>query len=111
MASSSTNQRELTVRSHHYDNEVLIEMTDTGPGMDADTLKDVFKPFVSTKGAAGMGMGLSICRSIMEAHHGEIWAESEPGHGATFYIKLPVDNEAAMSGNTDGQLVVSETGN
>jgi signal transduction histidine kinase len=65
--------------------------------MDAATLNDIFKPFVSTKGAAGMGIGLSLSRSILEAHNGEIWAESPPGQGATFHFRLPIDTQKPAS--------------
>jgi PAS domain S-box-containing protein len=68
---------------------VLLSITDTGPGIDEATMAHLFEPFVTTKGAAGMGMGLSISRSIIEAHGGQLWAESVPGQGATFNILLP----------------------
>ena len=70
---------------------VQVEVADTGPGMGAETLNHIFESYVSTKGEKGMGMGLSISRSIIEAHSGRFWAESKPGRGATFYFTLPVD--------------------
>jgi|GEM_PF-1499648 len=71
------------------DGWVQITVADTGPGIKAETLQHIFEPFMTSKGAAGMGMGLSICRSIMEAHNGHLWAESRPGQGATLYVTLP----------------------
>jgi signal transduction histidine kinase len=71
--------------------EVIIAVTDTGHGIDPDHLSKIFRPFFTTKSKKGMGLGLSICKSIMEAHGGRISAESIPGKGTTFYLYLPVD--------------------
>lgn len=82
--------RQVTVRSHLTEaGEIEVNVTDTGPGMDAETLGRVFESFFTTKGDAGMGMGLSISRSIIEAHGGQLWARSVPGRGATFSFTLP----------------------
>lgn len=70
---------------------VIITMADTGPGIDPDHLSKIFQPFFTTKSKKGMGLGLSICKSIIEAHGGKIWAESIRGQGATFYLHLPVE--------------------
>lgn len=69
--------------------EVLIEIQDNGPGIAPDQMSKLFEAFYTTK-AEGMGMGLSICKSIIEAHGGRIWATSEQGEGATFHLSLPV---------------------
>ncbi len=71
--------------------EVIIAVTDTGQGIAPDHLSKIFHPFFTTKSKKGMGLGLSICKSIMEAHGGRISAESAPGRGTTFTITLPVD--------------------
>jgi PAS domain S-box-containing protein len=71
--------------------EVMITVEDTGAGISTDQLSKIFLPFFTTKSKKGMGLGLSICKSIMEAHGGKISAESPPGRGATFYLHLPVD--------------------
>jgi signal transduction histidine kinase len=69
--------------------EVLITIADSGPGIDADNIEKIFNTFFTTK-QGGMGMGLSICRSIVEAHGGRIWASSEATpHGSIFYVELP----------------------
>ncbi len=68
---------------------VTADIADNGPGMEAKALKHVFEPFVSTKGEEGMGMGLAISRSIIEAHGGRLWAESELGSGCQFFFSLP----------------------
>jgi GNAT superfamily N-acetyltransferase len=73
---------------------VLAQDADRGPGIPVDRLKDVFEPFFTTK-AEGMRMGLSIARTIVEAHNGQISAVNEPGAGAVFRIKLPISRDAA----------------
>jgi two-component system sensor kinase FixL len=71
---------------------VEIAVCDTGGGIDAaDTLR-LFDSFFTTK-KDGMGLGLALCRSIVQAHGGRIWAENSPDGGATFRIVLPVDAE------------------
>jgi signal transduction histidine kinase len=66
----------------------LVNIADSGPGIDADKIEKIFNTFFTTK-QDGMGMGLSICRSIVEAHGGRIWAASEAPHGSVFYVELP----------------------
>jgi two-component system sensor kinase FixL len=67
--------------------EVEISVADTGPGVPADP-EALFKPFASSK-PKGMGVGLSICRAIVEAHHGRLWAEPRAGGGAVFRFVVP----------------------
>ena len=73
---------------------VEIAVGDTGPGIPADMLATVFDPFFSTK-CNGMGMGLPISRTIIEAHGGHLWAENNHAHGATLRFTLPIAEEAA----------------
>jgi two-component system, LuxR family, sensor kinase FixL len=73
---------------HQSERHILVSVEDTGPGMDAKQLKRIFTPFYTTK-RDGMGMGLSISRTIIEAHGGKLWAESEPGRGAILRFTLP----------------------
>lgn len=67
---------------------VLVLVRDTGPGLDSATADRVFHPFYTTK-PDGMGMGLAICRSIIEAHGGRLWVTSNEPHGATFQFAIP----------------------
>jgi PAS domain S-box-containing protein len=73
----------------HGANEILISVEDAGPGVPAEIANRIFEPFFSTK-AHGTGMGLSICRSIVEAHDGRIWVEKVTPHGAKFQFTLRV---------------------
>jgi signal transduction histidine kinase len=68
---------------------VLVTVTDSGPGISAENADRLFNAFFTTK-SSGMGMGLSICRSIVEAHGGHLWATRNLLHGATFQFTLPV---------------------
>jgi two-component system sensor kinase FixL len=68
--------------------EVIISVEDSGVGLDPQNVDKVFAPFFTTK-PEGMGMGLSICRSIVEAHGGRLTAASAKPHGARFEIALP----------------------
>jgi two-component system NtrC family sensor kinase len=77
---------------------VVVSFEDSGPGMNAETLRRIFDPFYTTKEAGdGTGLGLTISYSIIEEHGGRIWAESAPGRGTTFFIELP-----AATGVVDG---------
>jgi C4-dicarboxylate-specific signal transduction histidine kinase len=69
---------------------VVVAVRDTGPGLDAAMLERVFEPFFTTK-PTGLGLGLSICRSIIEAHGGRLWASTDQRRGATFHFTLPTD--------------------
>ena len=71
---------------------VLVTIRDSGPGIDAEKLEQVFQPFYTTK-ASGMGMGLSICRSIIAAHGGRLWAEANQPVGTLFQFTLPPDTD------------------
>jgi C4-dicarboxylate-specific signal transduction histidine kinase len=81
--------REVTVLAGRSGDGVRVEVRDSGVGMDAETLARIFKPFFTTK-PKGMGLGLSISRTIVEAHGGTLSAHSAPPGGATFRIELPV---------------------
>lgn len=87
--------RELVIRSHRDDAQgMLVSVTDCGVGLSCDEADRLFKAFFTTK-TGGMGMGLSICRSIVQAHGGRISASRNSGPGATFQFVLPFHQEEA----------------
>ena len=78
--------------------EVTLEVADTGPGIDADLQRRIFEPFFTTRSqAGGSGMGLSLCRNIIESHGGTIHLSSQVGYGTIVSITLPVDAAAVES--------------
>jgi signal transduction histidine kinase len=89
VSSISSEKRRITVRTTLGDNMALISVSDSGLGVPADKLKKIFEPFFTTK-QHGMGVGLSIARTIVEAHEGKIWAESRPDGGAFFCVVMPL---------------------
>jgi signal transduction histidine kinase len=87
--------REMIIRSQRAENEqILVSISDTGVGIPPQLAEQIFDPFFTTK-AHGTGMGLRICRSIIEAHGGRLWAVGSQGRGAIFHLNLP----AAISGH------------
>jgi signal transduction histidine kinase len=80
----------LVTTSQTEPNEVCLGVRDTGPGLSAETLPRLFEPFYTTK-PGGMGMGLAICRSIIEAHGGRLWAAGCEPQGALFQFTIPID--------------------
>jgi signal transduction histidine kinase len=89
MCERPRDRRELNVRTLSSTREVTLSVTDSGPGVEESVLGRMFEPFFTTK-ADGLGMGLSISRSIVDAHHGRIWASRNAGgSGLTVYIAIP----------------------
>jgi PAS domain S-box-containing protein len=89
MASVTDRRRILLIRSQqHGDGRVVVAVADTGVGIEEKSMDKLFRAFFTTK-PSGMGMGLSICRSIIEAHGGQVLAANNPGPGATFQFTLP----------------------
>jgi C4-dicarboxylate-specific signal transduction histidine kinase len=91
MQSVTDRPRELVIRSRQDEaHQVLVSVTDCGVGIPAENADRLFNAFFTTK-SSGMGMGLSVCRSIMEAHGGLLSATANLPHGATFQFTLPVN--------------------
>jgi signal transduction histidine kinase len=80
--------RELRIGTESTKEQVRVAVRDTGPGLSADNLQQLFEPFFTTK-PNGMGMGLSICRAIVEEHGGRLWASENEPQGALFQFALP----------------------
>ena len=96
MAHLDTSQRKMVVRTAPNGDSAEIEIADNGPGIPSEKLNEVFEPFFTTK-SNGMGMGLSIARTIIEVHGGEISVENQAGRGALFRIRLPLARSRASA--------------
>jgi signal transduction histidine kinase len=91
MGAVTTDTREVLITTSQTEpNEVCLGVQDTGPGLSAETLPHLFEPFYTTK-PDGMGMGLAICRPIIESHGGRLWATTCEPRGALFQFTIPAD--------------------
>jgi len=96
----ATDERELLVETKLLGAFVQVSVSDSGAGLAPEVRAQLFQPFVTTK-QQGMGLGLSICRTIIEAHGGKIWVDERPGGGTIFRFTLPVpgrESEEAARG-------------
>ena len=90
MSENDVREKELLIRSEKDTaDQVLIAVEDSGAGIDPETAEKIFEPFFTTK-AHGIGVGLSISRSIVESHRGRLWAVARPGGGTVFQFTLPI---------------------
>jgi C4-dicarboxylate-specific signal transduction histidine kinase len=91
MVATPLGLRQVTVSTRFIAHSEAAEITvqDNGPGIAPGDTDRIFQPFVTTK-THGLGLGLAICRSVAEAHHGVLWAENAPEGGAIFHIKIPI---------------------
>lgn len=104
MQDSDGGAREIKIVTGLSERAVIqTAISDTGPGMDEKILGRIFDPFMTTKEGSGMGVGLSICRSIIENHGGRLWAESRPGQGATFFFTLPAGAPSETHRSPEGE--------
>jgi signal transduction histidine kinase len=93
----------LTIKTEKTGDMVRISFADDGPGIPRKNLKHIFDPFFTTKEVGkGTGLGLSICHGIISQHHGNIYAKSEHGKGATFVIELPINQPEKAEEDSDG---------
>jgi PAS domain S-box-containing protein len=96
MSGMGEGRRELLITTVRTDpGEVLVAVRDSGPGLEPASLESLFKAFYTTK-SSGLGMGLSICRSIVEAHGGRLWASASVARGAVFQFNLPADSRHSI---------------
>jgi len=103
MANSDAAQRHLVIRTGiETSNEAItVSIADRGRGISEERIEQLFEPFFTTK-EKGMGLGLSVCRTIISAHRGKLWATNNAERGATFYFSLPItapDEQVVIDGN------------
>lgn len=93
-AAKFTDQGSITISAKRRNDNILLAIIDTGPGIPKDQQDLIFEPFKQTdlgiQQASGTGLGLPISQRLVEAHDGEIWLESDIGDGAAFYVRLPI---------------------
>ncbi len=87
---------DLTLSVRQRGDQIEFAISDTGPGIASDIHQKLFKPVFTAK-AEGMGMGLNICRSIIEAHKGRLWVENNPGSGCTFKFLIPINGATPVA--------------
>jgi signal transduction histidine kinase len=87
------NGGELTIKAYEDQQSLCISVEDTGAGISEEDKLKIFTPLFTTK-AKGQGLGLAVCKKLVETHNGEITFESETGKGTKFMIKLPVTKKA-----------------
>ena len=95
MVDRDTRERRLRILTglENGGGAVIVSVTDRGGGIPAEEMEQIFEPFFTTK-AKGMGLGLSVCRTLIAAHRGKLWATNNPERGATFHFTLPKDASA-----------------
>jgi PAS domain S-box-containing protein len=106
MTDCNTSERRLLIRTgtENGSGAVVVSVTDRGGSIPAEKMKQIFEPFFSTK-AKGMGLGLSVCHSIIAAHRGQLWATNNADCGATFHFSLPIGIPGtAVPISSNGQL-------
>jgi two-component system, LuxR family, sensor kinase FixL len=109
MVGAATDARQLTIRTDRSeDGCVRVSVVDCGPGIAPEKLEQIFESFYTTK-AQGMGLGLAVCRSIITAHNGKLWAANNPGRGAAFHFTLPaIGREQGAGDEGRGGKVTSD---
>jgi signal transduction histidine kinase len=106
MTNCNASERRLLIRTgiENDSSAVIVSVTDRGGSIPEEKMEQIFEPFFTTK-AKGMGLGLSVCRTIIAAHRGKLWATNNADCGATFHFSLPIGMPGtAVPINSDGQL-------
>ncbi len=115
-AARFTEQGQVRLEVKRLADDILISVSDTGAGIPGDRLGRIFEEFYQVDGSlrrrqGGFGLGLSICKRFIEAHHGRIWVESKVGSGSTFYFTLPIlDHRGLMPYSQAGRPLQSSPG-
>lgn len=108
MADYNSSERRLLIASQWENGAVRVSVADRGSGIPEKNMEQVFERFFTTK-KEGMGLGLSVCRTIIDAHRGKIWATNNAGCGATFHLSLPIVGVGKEAVITINQCELNET--
>ncbi len=108
-AMRQTDQKELRIQVNILDDQILFAVIDRGPGVAAEIKERLFDSFYTTK-AEGMGMGLNICRSIIESHQGRLWFDDNPQGGCSFRFTLPLEATPQLTQDNPNPSTAMETG-
>ena len=107
MVSSNVKKPLITIKTLRVQSDIVISIEDNGPGVSFDMLETIFTPFFSTK-ESGVGLGLSICKSILDSHNGKLWATHYDHEGSTFYIQLPISNQSDSDQSVSDQSITQQ---
>jgi two-component system, LuxR family, sensor kinase FixL len=107
MGDYNSSERRLLIASLWENGEVRVSVSDSGSGIPGEKMEQVFERFFTTK-KEGMGLGLSVCRTIIDAHRGKIWATNNAGRGATFHLSLPIVGVGKEAVITDQPIPVKQ---
>ena len=95
--------KKITIKTESTARDIVVEISDTGPGIPEDIIDRIFEPFFTTKAVnKGTGLGLSISQKLSQLMGGKIWVESNLGKGSTFYFTLPL-NESKIIGDKNNE--------
>src|SRR5204862_7653196 len=120
MTNCTMPERRLLIRTgienRNGSSAVTVSVTDRGTSIPEEKLEQIFEPFFTTK-AKGLGLGLSVCRTIIAAHRGKLWATNNADCGATFHFSLPIgvsDSKGTITNNgigvSDGEVAITNNG-
>ncbi len=101
---AETPRVEVATRQEADGTRVRVEVRDNGGGVAPEMQDDIFRPFVSTKGSRGTGLGLAVSRKTLREHGGDIVVHSQPGRGSTFVMRLPLRRAAAGGDGSAGTM-------
>jgi len=105
MSQEPSGNRRLLLQARQAEGQMIeISVRDSGPGIPAQSLVQVFEPFFTTK-PHGMGMGLAVSKTIVEAHKGRIWAENAPEGGARFCFTVPMAEGEGRGARDEGRVI------
>jgi len=102
----------ITLRAKQEDGNLVVEVKDTGPGIAEEDQQRIFEPYQRKESdrerLSGLGLGLALCKTLVELHRGRIWIKSRAGRGSTFGFSLPLEGPKSAA-SPDGQAPTNES--